>query len=101
MPPPSAPFPVSGSATAAKPCQNMPRPPPGAPVDHLALIRQGVKLRKTEPVKQQPKARVQVTDPNSLTMAEILQTIAEIREAVANEDSAGYSSDEYETSSDW
>ncbi|KAH0792191.1 hypothetical protein GPJ56_003990 [Histomonas meleagridis] len=101
-PPPSPPPPppISLLSSNKNPSPKL-QSPPGAPTDHLALIRQGVKLRKTETNKKPKKIRVEETDPNSLSMAEILQTIAEIREAVADEESDSESSGGSGTSSDW
>jgi hypothetical protein len=61
--------------------------------NHLALIRQGVKLRKVAPMKQAPAPKqAEVVDPASLTIGDILQKLAAVREAVASGSSGGGSS---------
>jgi hypothetical protein len=85
-----------------KPVSTAPRPPlqdeqPG----HLELIRKGVQLRKVQPMKQAPPPKPpEVSDPTQLTIGDILEKLAAVREAVAS-DSSGGGSDSSDSQSDW
>ena len=80
-----------------------PRPPPPAAggMSHLELIRQGVKLRKVQPVKQEAPRPIQKDiDPNGLSMGEILERLAEVRGAVASGSDSSEAESE-STQSEW
>lgn len=65
-------------------------PPMTAPLSHLDLIKQGgFKLKKVDQTapKPPPKEEIENKDPNSLSLQEILQRAAAIRDAVAESDS--------------
>lgn len=65
-------------------------------MDTLALIRQGVKLRKPVPRKDENIKKVDDPnkDPSQLSTAEILEKVAQIRDAVKESSSDESSSDE-------
>lgn len=76
---------------------------PAAPLTHLDLIKRGgFKLKKVDNSKPLPPPvkKVEETDPNSLSLAEILARAASIRDAVAASDSDEEGEDESETSSE-
>lgn len=79
---------------------NSQRPNPPAQLDHLALIRQGVKLRKMVPSDKKEKVDLPNNDPDSLSITEILEKVAAIRESVAS-DSSESDSDDSDSDSTW
>ena len=91
--------------TGHPPQPPQPRPavmPTSGGMSHLELIRQGVKLRKVQPMKQEaPKPSRKDVDPNGLSMGEILERLAEVREAVASASDSDDSDEEESTQSEW
>jgi hypothetical protein len=69
-------------------------------MDHLGLIRQGVKLKKVQPMRQAPPPRKpEVSDPTALSVGDILEKLAAVREAVASESSSSREGEDSE--SEW
>jgi hypothetical protein len=73
---------------------------PEPEADPLSQIRNGVKLSKVQAMKQAPIPRkAEVTDPATLTIGDILEKLAAVREAVASDSSGG--SGTSSTESEW
>ena len=75
-----------------------------AAVSHLDLIRAGgFKLKKVDNTQPKPpvKEKIENKDPNTLTLAEILQKAASIRESVAMSDSDDDSEEDSSSYESW
>ena len=78
--------------------------PPPAPVSHLDLIKSGnFKLKKVDrsAPPPPPKEKIEDRDPNTLSLQEILQKAASIRDAVACSDSDESEDEEESSSESW
>ena len=79
-------------------------PPPPTPQSHLDLIKAGAfqlkKVDKTERPVVKPKQE-ENKDPDSLSIQELLQKAATIRDAVACSDSDEEEEDDDESSESW
>jgi hypothetical protein len=79
-----------------------PKTGPAEPVSHLDLIKSGgfqlKKVDRTQPLGPPPKPKFEKEeDPSSLTLQDILQKAASIREAVACSDSSESGSEKTES----
>jgi hypothetical protein len=95
----------SGTFALKKVDPNAPLGPkiiPDAPMSHLDLIKTGTfalkKVDRTQPLPPGPKPKFEKEeDPSALTLQDILQKAASIREAVACSDSSESGSEKSES----
>ena len=95
----------AGNFKLKKVDNSAPAPPPqSAPVSHLDLIKSGnFKLKKVDrsAPPPPPKEKIEDRDPNTLSLQEILQKAASIRDAVACSDSDEDEEEEESSSESW